>query len=266
MDDSGPTASIIFFVLLLLTDMFFYGFTAALHSLNEKEIERRSVEEKNKKALRLKYMLDNPSGFINTSQMVTMLVNVMIGAVHLGLLIRAFMWGLSSGLGNVPYISTEVIAAAAALFATVLLLYITMTLGVLLPRRIAMRIPEKCAYAFVTPVYFVMKIFRPFTGLAGVTTNGILRLFGVKTSPDEVDVTEEEIISMINEGHEQGVIQASEAEMISNIFEFGDKEAQDIMTHRNNIVAIDGNMLRRDRTAVTPSMRKIWTTSSVFCT
>ncbi len=246
MDDSGPTASIIFFVLLLLTDMFFYGFTAALHSLNEKEIERRSVEEKNKKALRLKYMLDNPSGFINTSQMVTMLVNVMIGAVHLGLLIRAFMWGLSSGLGNVPYISTEVIAAAAALFATVLLLYITMTLGVLLPRRIAMRIPEKWAYAFVTPVYFVMKIFRPFTGLAGVTTNGILRLFGVKTSPDEVDVTEEEIISMINEGHEQGVIQASEAEMISNIFEFGDKEAQDIMTHRNNIVAIDGNMLLRD--------------------
>lgn len=246
MDDSGPTASIIFFVLLLLTDMFFYGFTAALHSLNEKEIERRSVEEKNKKALRLKYMLDNPSGFINTSQMVIMLVNVMIGAVHLGLLVRAFMWGLSSGLGNVPYISAEVIAAAAALFATVLLLYITMTLGVLLPRRIAMRIPEKWAYAFVTPVYFVMKIFRPFTGLAGVTTNGILRLFGVKTSPDEVDVTEEEIISMINEGHEQGVIQASEAEMISNIFEFGDKEAQDIMTHRNNIVAIDGNMLLRD--------------------
>ena len=246
MDDSGPTASIIFFVLLLLIDMFFYGSTAALHSLNEKEIERRSVEEKNKKALRLKYMLDNPSGFINTSQMVTMLVNVMIGAVHLGLLVRAFMWGLSSGLGNVPYISTEVIAAAAALFATVLLLYITMTLGVLLPRRIAMRIPEKWAYAFVTPVYFVTKIFRPFTGLASVTANGILRLFGVKTSPDEADVTEEEIISMINEGHEQGVIQASEAEMISNIFEFGDKEAQDIMTHRNNIVAIDGNMLLRD--------------------
>lgn len=59
-------------------------------------------------------------------------------------------------------------------------------------------------------------------------------------------MTEEEIINMVNEGHEQGLIQASEAEMISNIFEFGDKEAQDIMTHRNNIVAIDGEMMLKD--------------------
>lgn len=56
------------------------------------------------------------------------------------------------------------------------------------------------------------------------------------------DVTEEEIMSMVNEGHEQGVIQESEAEMIHNIFEFGDKEAKDIMTHRKNIVALDGNL------------------------
>ncbi len=51
---------------------------------------------------------------------------------------------------------------------------------------------------------------------------------------------------MVNEGHEQGLIQASEAEMISNIFEFGDKEAQDIMTHRKNVVAIDADMLLKD--------------------
>ena len=56
------------------------------------------------------------------------------------------------------------------------------------------------------------------------------------------DVTEEEIISMVKEGHEQGVLLASEAEMIHNIFAFGDKEAKDIMTHRKSIIAIDGNM------------------------
>lgn len=56
------------------------------------------------------------------------------------------------------------------------------------------------------------------------------------------DVTEEEIISMVNEGHEQGVLLESEAEMIHNIFEFGDKEAKDIMTHRKNMAAIDGEM------------------------
>ncbi|SFG69785.1 putative hemolysin [Lachnospiraceae bacterium C7] len=59
---------------------------------------------------------------------------------------------------------------------------------------------------------------------------------------DNDDVTEEEIISMVNEGHEQGVLHAQEAEMIHNIFEFDDKEAKDIMTHRANIIAVDGNM------------------------
>lgn len=63
------------------------------------------------------------------------------------------------------------------------------------------------------------------------------------------DVTEEEIISMVNEGHEQGVLLESEAEMIHNIFEFGEKEAKDIMTHRKSIVALDGNRSYYDTVA-----------------
>lgn len=56
------------------------------------------------------------------------------------------------------------------------------------------------------------------------------------------DLTEEEIMTLVNEGHEQGVLLASEAEMIHNIFEFGDKEAKDIMTHRKNMIALNGEM------------------------
>jgi len=74
-----------------------------------------------------------------------------------------------------------------------------------------------------------------------VSVNGILRLFGMRLDDSLSDVTEEEIISMVNEGHEQGVLLATEAEMITNIFEFGDKEAHDIMTHRNQIVAVEGS-------------------------
>ena len=59
---------------------------------------------------------------------------------------------------------------------------------------------------------------------------------------DSEDVTEEEIISMVREGHEQGTILASEAELIHNVFEFDDKEVKDIMTHRKNIVSLDGSM------------------------
>lgn len=70
-----------------------------------------------------------------------------------------------------------------------------------------------------------------------------------KNNTSGEDEIEEEIISMVKEGHEQGVLLASEAEMIHNIFEYGDKEAKDIMTHRKNIVAIDGEMSFYDMVA-----------------
>ena len=77
----------------------------------------------------------------------------------------------------------------------------------------------------------------PTTGMKKFSSK-LLKFFGVDTE----DVTEEEIISMVNEGHEQGVLEANEAAMIHNIFEFGDKDAKDIMTHRKNIIAVDGTM------------------------
>jgi putative hemolysin len=77
-------------------------------------------------------------------------------------------------------------------------------------------------------------------------SNLIERVFKIKSRHENEDVTEEEIISMVNEGHEQGVLLASEAEMIHNIFEFGDKDAKDIMIHRKNMVTLDGNTIFRD--------------------
>lgn len=249
MDDGGPTASIIIYVVLLLVDMFFYGFGAALSSLNEKEIERRAEEEKDKKAIRLKAIISNPLKYENTVQLIISLINVIIGAVHLGLLLQMVAEGLqvlTDGQLGAESIPAGVVMAVAAVLSTVLLLYITLTLGVLLPKKIAARSPERWAYICIGPVAFVMKLFTPFIGLVSATTNGILRIFGINGNTGEADVTEEEIISMVNEGHEQGLIQASEAEMISNIFEFGDKEAQDIMTNRKNIVAIDSETTLRE--------------------
>lgn len=249
MESDGSTASILLFIALLLIDMFFYGFGAALDVLNEKEIDKKADERKDKKSLRLKKMFDNPTDFVNTSHLATTLVNVAIGAIHLGTLRNVFYGSLRTvtedrlRLSGIP---ADALAVTAAVLSTALLLYITLTLGVLLPRKIAARIPERWAYLFVAPVYLVTRVLSPFTALASVTSNAVLRLFGVNVRDDETDVTEEEIISMINEGHEQGVIQASEAEMISNIFELEDKEAQDIMTHRKNIVALDSGMLLRD--------------------
>lgn len=220
MDDSGPTASIIVFVILLFINMFLYGFGSAIEHLNEKEVERRAEEDKDRKSRRLLKIMNSPAGYINTVQFIVTLSNVYVGARMLDF---------------TPPVSSDTV------ISLVLILYVLVTFGILLPKRVAELIPEKWAYACITPVFFMMKILSPLTGVMALTVKCILFLFGVRAKESENDVTEEEIIDMVNEGQEQGILLASEAEMISNIFEYGDKEAQDIMTHRNDIAAIDGD-------------------------
>ena len=249
MDDSGPTASI-FFVILVLIDMFFHGFGEAVEQLGIKDVEKRAVEEKDRRSQRLLKILQDPTRYINSMQLIITLNNVLIGGVYLGIWlqkVRSFLEGFAQrNLAEKVAIPLAVITAFSAVVTMVFLLYILLTFGVLLPKKIARRLPEKWAYASIGIVYVVMKLLTPFTGLVTLSANLILRIFGAKNVGDGADVTEEEIINMVNEGHEQGIIQASEAEMISNIFEFGDKEAQDIMTHRKHIVAIDADTVLQD--------------------
>ena len=82
-----------------------------------------------------------------------------------------------------------------------------------------------------------------------MTAGGILRIFGIKGAGRRTDVTEEKILSMVNVGHEQGILEANEAEMINNIFEYGDKEAKDIMVNRNNMVCIESTMTLQEAAA-----------------
>lgn len=244
MDDGGPTAGIFYFVFLIIVDLFFYGFGAAIHALNSKEVERKATEEKNGKAEKLYRLICDPGHYINTVHFVVTFVNLTAG----GFCVRQFALFVHGWLQQVTLALTggmmgdEPAAIVSLIVSGVACIFVLLTLGVIIPKRIASRYPESWAYMAVNPVYFATNLFLPFTGLINLTASGILRLLGIKADEDGMDVTEEEIISMVNEGHEQGVLQASEAEMITNIFEFGDKEAQDIMTHRKNILAIDGDM------------------------
>ena len=224
MDDGGPTASYLIFFALLFIDVFFYGFSAAVKELNSKELSDQLEESGNKKVRRLYQIAVSPQQHIDTVQLVVTLINLTAG---------------SFVLDNFERLSHKLIAG-------IIVLYILLTFGVLIPKKLGARYAHKWAYACINPIYYVTKILSPFTGLVSLTTKGILRIFGISVNNDSEDVTEEEIISMVNEGHEQGVLLATEAEMITKIFQFGDKEAQDIMTHRKNILAIERNMTLSD--------------------
>lgn len=88
MDISGPVAILLFF-LLLLVDMFFYGFDAAIDNLNEKEILHKAEEEKDRRSVRLSEMVSRPGIYINTVQLVITLINILMGAFYLNIWLQA---------------------------------------------------------------------------------------------------------------------------------------------------------------------------------
>ncbi len=241
MDDGGPTASYFIFFMLLFVDMFFYGFGAAVKELNSKELTEDLEQRGNKKTQRLMAICVKPEQYINTVQLVVTLINLIMGGFFLRQFVRAAGSFIEKDVAGhlKAAISPGLLSGIAFVLAGSVLLYILLTFGVLIPKRLGTRFASKWAYACIDPVYYITRIFSPVTGLVSMTARGILRIFGIHVDEDTEDVTEEEIISMVNEGHEQGVLLATEAEMITNIFEFGDKEARHIMTRRNNILGVD---------------------------
>ncbi len=244
MEDGGPTATILL-ILLVLFDMFYCGFSATVDQLNVKEIERKAQEDKDRKSIRLFKLIQNPQRFLDTFYAVTTMIHVGIGWGYMSW----FMGNVKKYLGQLTTeaqqwsVSAEILTILAAVVTFALVLYILLLVGITLPKKITLGNPEKWAYAFIDVIYVLNGLLFPITGLVSVTARGVMKLLGLNPENDEGDVTEEEIIHMVNEGQEQGLIEAGEAEMISNIFEYHDKEAQDIMTHRNQIIGLDGSML-----------------------
>ncbi|MBR6364590.1 MAG: HlyC/CorC family transporter [Lachnospiraceae bacterium] len=107
--------------------------------------------------------------------------------------------------------------------------------GVLIPMRIAMKASEAWVEKTRHIVVAIGMLFVPFAWVARMLARGVVRIFRVNYDDAEDSVTEQGIITMVNEGAEQGVLEDDEAEMITNIFEYGDKEAADVMTHRGSI-------------------------------
>ena len=243
----------IFFVLffiLLVFDIFIYGFQAALSFIDEKELERRAEEDKDRKAAVIAAYVDNPSKLNQLCGLVATLVHIIMGTGFLTVL-------LVKGTSSVqPFLQAEIwttrlfgvslLHIIVSVVVTIVFVYVINTVGIILPRKLAERKPERWAYRCVNFVRVAEVLFTPILILTNVTTRGLMMLFGVRDEEDSSDVIEQEIIDMVNEGHEQGVIEANEAEMIHKIFEYGDKEAQDIMTNRSNIIAIDMDMSLED--------------------
>lgn len=229
---SSPFIDILIIIVLIFINAFFSASEIAVISLND-NVVRRQAEEGDRLARRLICLIDNPSGFLATIQ---------VGVTLAGFLSSAFaadkfasrLYALLDPAGNFPSIYTVSVVAV-----TLILAFFSLTLGELVPKRIAQSNPEKMARSIAGIIVGVGAVLRPFILLLTFTTNLVLKLVGIDPKKNERSVTEEEIRIMVDVGRESGAIHAAEKEMIENIFELNDKEVSEIMTHRTNIVSLD---------------------------
>ena len=254
--DDGVSGSIIWFVILLLLEMLFNGFDSAFRSMKGAEIEESDREETdgpNAKRTKLMYLTKHQTQYSGAIQLGTVTVNLLLGALYLYRLNRYvgyFVYrAVVFNISELTDWHITLFAILTAVLVTLFVLYIIVTFGVSIPRKAASLSPEKWLAFSLIPIYYYVRIATPLSALISSTANGVLRLFGINVSGYKSDVTEEEILSMVNVGHEQGILHANEAEMINNIFEYGDKEAKDIMINRNNMIGIECTMTLQEAAA-----------------
>ena len=225
-------------VLVILTGLnaFFAASEMAFISLNDNKIEKQA-KEGNKKAKQIAKMLETPSKFLSTIQ---------IGITLAGFLSSAFASDtfadmMAPALNNLIPLGLGVWKSISIILITIILSFITIIFGELVPKRLAMKHYEKIAFASIGIIRWISTATSPFVKLLTVTTNAISKLFGVSENEEEI-ITEEEIKMMVDQGEENGTIQEDEKELINNVFEFNDTTVSEIMTHRTDIFAVDIDM------------------------
>ena len=152
--DGGPTASIILIVMVLI-NMIYNGFSAAMEQLNIKEIEEKALEQKDRKSARLLKLIHTPQNFIDSIQLVITLLNMLIGWIYMqqfvNLIERLLNFIVEKTLQFT--IGVEIMAFIATILTLLIVLYIFLLIGVSLPKKIALGNPKGWAYLFVDVIY-----------------------------------------------------------------------------------------------------------------
>lgn len=189
-------------------------------------------------ALRL---VDNPSRFLSTIQIGITLIGIIAGAFsgatmgnRLGIWLDTFPLILPYG------------HAIGISITVVLITYLSLIIGELVPKRIAFAQPERIATFVATPMKGLSLLFTPFVWLLHASTEGILHVFGLSTNR-ETSVTEEEVKSLITEGIKTGIFVQQEKEMIDGVLRLADRPVRVIMTPYSKIAWVD---IKSDRNTI----------------
>ena len=234
MDD--PLLPILVLIILVFINAFFAAAEIAVISLSESKLKKQA-EDGDKKAKKLLKLTRTPDRFLSAIQIAITLAGFLSSAFAADSFAEPLVKWLYYGKGFTT-LSPGTLNTIAVILITIVLSYFSLVLGELVPKRLAMKKTDAVARAAVGPVTVVAAVFRPVIWLLSKSTNGVLRLLHIDPKAEEEDVSEDEILMMVDLGEERGAIESSEKELIENIFEFNNTTAEDVMVHRTDMVMI----------------------------
>ncbi|MBE6701582.1 MAG: HlyC/CorC family transporter [Ruminococcaceae bacterium] len=223
-------------IILILLNAFFAATEIAVISLNEKKLKARA-EDGDKKAVKMLKMIEEPTQFLSTIQIGITLAGFLGSAFAAdnfaerltGGMVKVF--GLSQG-------SLETLNTISVIIITLILSFFTLVLGELVPKRVAMKHKEKLAEGVCSTISGMAVVLKPIIWLLSVSTNCVLRLFGIDPHEKEEPVSEEDIVLMLDAGADEGTLDENDIEYIKNVFKLDTMTAEEVMTPRRSLVLI----------------------------
>ncbi|HJD75077.1 MAG TPA: hemolysin family protein [Bacteroides reticulotermitis] len=217
-------------ILLLLVNGVFAMYEIALVSSSKARLET-AAGKGNKSARNVLRQLEEPEKFLSTIQIGITLIGIISGAFG-GVAIADEVTPL---FAMIP--GAEMYARNLAMITTVALItYLSLIIGELVPKSIALSNPERYATLFCPFIMMLTKISYPFVWLLSVSTRLLNRLIGLKS--EERSMTQEEIKMILHQSSEQGIINKGETEMLRDVFRFSDKRANELMTYRRDLIIL----------------------------
>ncbi len=228
-------AQLLLQVVLIMINAIFASAEIAIVSMNDVKLEKLA-KQGNKKAKRLVRLTSKPASFLATIQ-VAITLSGFLGSAFAADNFSELLVDLILKTG--VDISRSTLDTISVIVITMILSYLTLVFGELVPKRIAMRKSENLALGVSGLISVISKIFAPLVWLLTVSTNIVLRCLGIDPNAQDEEISEEEIRMLVDVGSEKGIIEKDEKLMITNIFDLNAKECGEFSTHRTDVLGID---------------------------
>ena len=229
---SSVASEALLIILLILVNGVFSMSELAIVSARKVRLEQWA-KEGNAKARAALRLIASPTNFLSTVQIGITLIGISSGALGGATVAKT----LKVSLDNVPLLQPYSEPLSFAIVVGIIT-YLSLVIGELVPKRLAMSNAEQIACAVAPPMRFLSNIGKPIVFLLSISTEAVLGILGIQVT-EESQVTEEEIKVMIAQGAESGMFEEAEHDMVERVFRLGDRPIKSLMTPRTEIDWLD---------------------------